>query len=413
MQVDIAIVGGGIAGSSLAITMQRAGWSTAIIEREPAFRDRVRGEACHPWGVKELLELDLMPFVEQVGGLELPTWTRYKQREIDMQFRWDEAFPGSPPEIGFNHPELQEALIQGAAAAGAHVYRPARAAIARQQDHWLLGVEYGDESTDVRARFLVAADGKNSGTRRLWGGDTVTDPQHHTFGGMLVKGIGLPQDSAHQGYHDTGFSMVFPQGDDRWRVYLVGPGEFSREYTGENREVRYLEACAACFPAGTFDRAEPIGPLAFFPNSHVSGSRIHGPLAVAIGDAAGAGDPSQGHGMSLVWRDVRELRDLLASNDLADVPYAFAQKRRAYEQVLRSHAAWVAPLTTGTYAETGDLQAQVEAARELDPTALGYAGIFANGPDGLPTNDAAKAKFFGEHIGKEPLIYPITLDKYD
>ena len=110
-QVDIAIVGGGIAGSSLAITMQRAGWSTALIEREPAFRDRVRGEACHPWGVKELLELDLMPFVRQIGGLELHTWTRYKNREQELQFRWDDAFPGTPPEIGFNHPELQEALL--------------------------------------------------------------------------------------------------------------------------------------------------------------------------------------------------------------------------------------------------------------------------------------------------------------
>ena len=136
--VDIAIIGGGIAGASLAITMQRAGWQTAVIERELVFRDRVRGEACHPWGVKELLELDLMTFVHQIGGLELPVWTRYRDREEDLQFRWDETFPSTPPEIGFNHPELQEALLTAAAEAGAIVHRPAQAAIARIRNDWLL-----------------------------------------------------------------------------------------------------------------------------------------------------------------------------------------------------------------------------------------------------------------------------------
>lgn len=397
-QVDIAIVGGGIAGSSLAITMQRAGWSTALIEREPAFRDRVRGEACHPWGVKELLELDLMPFVRQIGGLELHTWTRYKNREQELQFRWDDVFPGTPPEIGFNHPELQEALLMEAEASGALVYRPARAAIAPKEHGWLLSVEHADQTTDIPARFLVAADGKNSGTRKLWGSEPITDPQHHAFGGMLVHGIDLPQDSAHQGYHEAGFSMMFPQGGERWRVYILGPTEIARDYIGKDREERYLEDCAACFPEGVFASAEPIGPLAFFPNSHISGSRIHGPFAVAIGDAAGAGDPSQGHGMSLVWRDVRELRDLLLNLDLEHVPAAFAEKRRAYEHVLRTHAVWVAPLTTETGAPAEALQAQVEAARAEDPTAMGYAGIFANGPDSLPTDDEARARFFGEHL---------------
>ena len=411
--VDIAIIGGGIAGASLAITMQRAGWQTAVIEREPVFRDRVRGEACHPWGVKELLELDLMTFVHQIGGLELPVWTRYRDREEDLQFRWDETFPGTPPEIGFNHPELQEALLTAAAEAGAIVHRPAQAAIARIRNDWLLQIENGDVRADFRAKFLVAADGKNSGTRKLWGGETVTDPAHHSFGGMLVKGIQLPQDSAHQGFYDAGFSMVFPQGEDRWRVYLVGSTDMAGGYTGTDRASRYLHACAACFPADAFANAKPAGPLAFFPNSHVLSTRIAGPMAVAIGDAAGAADPSQGHGMSLVWRDVREVRDLLLSHDLEDVPAAYVEKRRAYEDVLRTHAAWVAPLIVSHDDVDLALQAQVEIAREADPTALGFAGIFAHGPDSLPTDNDARARFFGQHLVDHPVIPDFALDKID
>lgn len=411
--IDIAIVGGGVAGSSAAITLQREGYSTAIIERVPEFRDRVRGEACHPWGVRELIELDLKAYVHEIGGLDLPKWTRYRDRDVEMSFAWADAFPGSPPEIGFNHPRLQEALLQGAAEAGASIFRPAQAAIARKGNHWLIRIEHGEDVTNLQAKFLIAADGKNSATRRLWGGETIMDSPHHQFGGLLVQTVDLAQDSAHQGFHEAGFTMLFPQGDDFWRLYYVCPTEEAKTFIGEDRIQQFIEACAACLPEGALANATQEGPLAFFANSHVSASRIAGPNAVAIGDAAGAGDPSQGHGMSLVWRDVRELRDAIRTYGFDTAPDEYANRRRKYEHVLRTHAAWVAPLTTDTSDLAQSLQAQVEVARSEDSDALGYAGIFANGPDNLPTDDASRALFFGEHLTSSPIRIPTPLDKID
>lgn len=408
--VDFAIIGGGVTGSSAAITLRAEGYAVAVIEREPVFRDRVRGEACHPWGVRELIELNLKQFVDEVGGLELPTWTRYRNREIDLSFAWADAFPDTPPEIGFNHPRLQEALLQGALEAGALVFRPARADIARTHRSWLLQIDLGEVSSTLKAEFLIAADGKNSSTRRLWGGEAIQDPPHHQFGGLLVRGVDLAQDSAHQGYHDAGFTMLFPQGDDFWRLYYVCPPEEARGFAGGDRIAMFIDACAACLPEGALANTTAEGPLAFFPNNHVATSAIAGPNAVAIGDAAGAGDPSQGHGMSLVWRDVRELRDVLRTYDMNKAPVEFAHRRRKYEHVLRTHAAWVAPLTTDTDDLAIALQTQVEHARAEDGSALGYAGIFANGPDNLPTDDDSRAIFFGEHLTESPIRIPTPLD---
>ncbi|MCO5218590.1 MAG: FAD-dependent monooxygenase [Thermomicrobiales bacterium] len=411
--VDVAIIGGGIAGSSLAIVLQRDGLSTAVIEREPAFRDRVRGEACHPWGVKELYELGLESFVFEAGGQRIPNWTQYRDRDVDSTFAWEEAFPGIHAEIGFSHPALQERLLRGATEAGAIVHRPARASIARQRDSWLLQIDGPDGVYDLQARYLIAADGKTSATRKLWGCETVIDPPHHQFGGLLVKNLNLDPTSSHQGFHTAGFLMIFPQGNDLWRVYYVGPDNPTEAFGGSDRIGTYLKACAACFPEDAFANATPSGPLAFFPNSHVSATRIAGEMAVAIGDAAGAPDPSQGHGMSLLWRDVRVLRDLLRTESWQDVAVSFAVTRRSYETILRTHAAWVAPLTTNVSEAGLALQAQVELARADDPEALGYASIFALGPDSQPTDDDARAQFFGEHKAEHPIRIDTPLDKID
>ena len=57
MDYDLIIVGGGLAGSSLAIAMAQAGARVLIVERESKFRDRVRGEAMLPWGAAEACHL--------------------------------------------------------------------------------------------------------------------------------------------------------------------------------------------------------------------------------------------------------------------------------------------------------------------------------------------------------------------
>ena len=54
---DIITVGGGLGGSSLAKAMAERGAQVLVLERERQFKDRVRGEQIHPWGVAEMREL--------------------------------------------------------------------------------------------------------------------------------------------------------------------------------------------------------------------------------------------------------------------------------------------------------------------------------------------------------------------
>ncbi len=395
--VDVAIIGGGVSGSALAVTLRRAGMDVALIEREPSFRDRIRGEAIHPWGVREVDALDLRDVLNDAGALELPYWTTYRDRVPSKPYAWTTDVPDSPPEISVGHPRLQETLFRAAEASGVHAFRPATATPTRIDDGWMLAIERDGDETTVTARLLVGADGRNSSTRKLINAVAPRDPVHHQFGGLLLTGVDLPRDSAHQGYFDGGFAMVFPQTNGTFRAYLAGPNALHRELLGPGAMQQFIDRVAACFPEGAFANAKPVGPMGFFPNADVPVDPIAGDDLVLIGDAAGANDPTQGQGLSLVFRDVRTLRDLLVE-DITTAPLRFAEARRAYYHVLRTHAAWSAPLLTET-GETADaLREQVKRARELDPAAEGYGMLFALGPDGLPTEDEARRRFYGEHL---------------
>ena len=56
----VVIVGGGIAGGALATVVATAGGAgTLTLERQPEYRDHVRGEILWPWGVRVARRLNL------------------------------------------------------------------------------------------------------------------------------------------------------------------------------------------------------------------------------------------------------------------------------------------------------------------------------------------------------------------
>src|SRR5690606_40591492 len=56
---DLVVVGGGLAGASLARAMASSGARVLVLERERVFRDRVRGDLLYPWGVAEARRLGI------------------------------------------------------------------------------------------------------------------------------------------------------------------------------------------------------------------------------------------------------------------------------------------------------------------------------------------------------------------
>jgi 2-polyprenyl-6-methoxyphenol hydroxylase-like FAD-dependent oxidoreductase len=400
---DVAIVGGGVAGSSLGAALAQAGLGVTIIEREAHFRDRVRGEGIHAYGVAEAERLGLLPTILAAGGTPLRYWQIYGGRE-----------PAGPPtempaesatghgELSIYHPALQDALIAHAAKSGATVLRPAKAVDFRTGSAPELTVQQADGERTVRARLIIAADGRNSGARR-WAGATVhSDPSdHHLIGGCLLEGGVLEEDQVYLGMGYGQFTFTIPRQDGRVRTYLIVRPELAGDTRNPRDVSAFADAIDQLLPEGHSVGRQQAGPLAFFPGTNTWADRIAGDGVVLIGDAAMATDPSVGHGLALVFRDVRELRDLLLDGDDWQAAIAeFADRKRRYQKPVRCFALWLteALLTTGP--DTPRRMEHFRKARELDPEMCGYNAISFDGPkDGMPTDETMRRHFFGDDLG--------------
>ena len=397
---DAAIVGGGVAGSALAVALARAGRAVLLVERAARFRDRVRGDALFPWGALEASRLGIADLLPAAGARPLPVWQSYTDREPNPPYHWRDDVPSGDVVWGVNHPALQETLFRHAGEAGAVTLRPAKApAPARERDGaHLLPLETAQGTMTVRARLVVGADGRESGVRRWLGAETVRDPVHHVIGGCLVSGIDLDPDAAHLSDFDGGRALVFFHANGNARAYLICQPEAAVTIRGPHAPVAFLAACAEVFPEGAFARARAVGAAAFFPAADVFADRIAGDGVVLVGDAAGANDPSEGKGLSLALRDARELSELLAGDDWQAAIEAFARRRPRWYDPLRAYAIWNGPLVTDVGPEADAARARAARAKERDPLLWGYRLIHALGPDGLPVSEAARRHVLGEDL---------------
>src|SRR5437763_227066 len=160
--VDVAIVGGGPAGSTCAAFCAKAGLRTLVIEREKFPREKVCGDCINPacWPILEQLEvaqqirssahgqLDAVEFIS-IGGEKL---------HVDLP-RGDHA------EIAIKRSLFDHLLLNRARALGAEVREEATLIGLDRTSAGYWKIDIVRET--VLARIVVGADGRNSTVARL------------------------------------------------------------------------------------------------------------------------------------------------------------------------------------------------------------------------------------------------------
>src|SRR5690242_488697 len=117
---DIAIVGGGLAGSALAKSMAEKGFRVIVLEREQEFRDRVRGEQMACWGVAEARDMGVYEILLNSGcGQEVRFWETHLGPATLGRRDFLTSTPQGLPQFMFYHPGMQGLLASAAQASGA------------------------------------------------------------------------------------------------------------------------------------------------------------------------------------------------------------------------------------------------------------------------------------------------------
>jgi len=117
------IVGGGIAGSTLAKSLGERGKRVLVLEREPRFKDRVRGEQMHPWGVSAARQLGIYDHLAKTCGNQTRWWTTWIGGSPVFNRDLQTTAPHRVGSFNVYHPAVQEALLELAEKEGAEVRR--------------------------------------------------------------------------------------------------------------------------------------------------------------------------------------------------------------------------------------------------------------------------------------------------
>jgi menaquinone-9 beta-reductase len=212
---DVAIVGGGPAGSSCASFCALAGLRTLVLDREIFPREKVCGDCLNPscWPVLEQLGL-----AQRVRDLPHSRLDSVEFIAIDGH-RVDLDLPtGDNCELSVKRSLFDDLLLKRARELGAHVREGITVTALTHNGLWKIATATGESFS---ARVLIAADGRNSTVARLC--HLLPQPTRERV--TLQAHIPLPQNFGRRvvlQFLPEGYSGQAPVNETELNLCLVG-----------------------------------------------------------------------------------------------------------------------------------------------------------------------------------------------
>jgi 2-polyprenyl-6-methoxyphenol hydroxylase-like FAD-dependent oxidoreductase len=366
-ECDVAVIGGGLAGTAAAVAFAQQGLSVRLFERRDLARDPNRGDILHAPTVEILRRLRLLDFIESKGA---GRWHGLEFIDTLGDFR---SKSGIRESWLLNHAQMEAAFLEAAEAEGTQVQDDVVRSLAPTGDAdsgWQLETDHGS----TRARFLVGGDGAESLTRR-----TLEIPLNdvHEYDNWIVV---LHSPSPSWLEVDYGLTLLHPDGTvwllpttptGRHRVIISIAKEDAKDWMTSSEEALGKRLTERYAPLSELQLNKRGGSHVYrIKRTHAAS--YSGPNAALVGDAAHTIHPVGGQGLNIAIQDSAKLAELVGPVLLAGG--ATADALVEYEAIRR-------PINTATI-QLAHIQSSIAGpGKEAYDRALEFYGKAATDPN--------------------------------
>ena len=346
-QTDIVIIGGGMAGLSMAVALAGSGMQVAVVDKAPfseqhlpAFDGRVSAIALGSQrmlgrlGIWEAMAPHAEPILDiRVSDGQSPCFLHYDHEEVG-----DEPF-GWIVENRYTRKALHDV------AAGHENIEFYQAGItALRQEGALCYVSLSDGS-EHQARMVIGADGKFSKTRELAGIQVHTVKYKQTALVCTIEHAESHNGLAQERFLARGPFAVLPMQSNCSSLVWVEPEHLAGHYVELDKSELVQEIQERV--GGYLGVINVKGDVFSYPLSLTLSEAFSAGRVALIGDAAHAIHPIAGQGINLGFRDVAVLAELIEKQHGLGLDIAGAEVMEAYGKWRRMDTFAMASATDG------------------------------------------------------------------
>jgi 2-octaprenyl-6-methoxyphenol hydroxylase len=324
---DLAIVGGGLAGASLAAALAPLPLSVALIEAhapdssaQPSFDERTTALGNASRRAFEALGLwsRLAPEAAPISSIHVSDAGRFGFARLDAAQFQQEALGYVVPNRVLGR-ELWRSL---AVAPRITAFMPARLRSLQVLDaEARLELEQDGHTVPISARLVVAADGAQSTVRGVAGLGATVDEY-----GQVAIVAALRTDQRNDGVAYERFTSAGPMAllplrgpqGEAWRTLVWAAAPADAERLMQMPASQFMREWQEAF-GWRAGRALAIGTRGRYPLALTRSSGSVAPRIALLGNAAQSLHPVAGQGFNLALRDVAVLAEMLAGANGADI----------------------------------------------------------------------------------------------
>ena len=333
-QFDIAIVGSGLVGSSVAIALGSSSYQIALIDSQPLAEIQVnanqhdgRSIALALSSKKMFSALGLWDSLQEhataIKKIHISDQGRFGTTRLDSTRYEVESFGYLVPADQLIH------SLNRQVDALANVTRIQPYQVSAIENHHDQVILKQDDGEAIHASLLIAADGANSFIRKALGIE-VEEKQYQQMAIVGSVECEIPHNNtAYERFTNEGPLALLPRQGNYCGFIWMNPTQ-AAEGNMALSDKAFTDKLqqAYGFRLGHF---ETVGKRFSYPLALLMSQQRVLQRIVLIGNAAQTLHPIAGQGLNLALRDIAELVELLKENDLQDIDidlHAYADKRQ-------------------------------------------------------------------------------------